>query len=55
VSETLEEFLARSRAERVAAGFPEHLTDGPAFDRIVAIAANINTDTERRRDGTTGA
>jgi hypothetical protein len=48
MSETLEQFLARSRAERVARGGTEHLEDGPTLDRIVAIVANINAKTECR-------
>jgi hypothetical protein len=55
MSESLEEFLARSLAERVAAGFPEHLEDEATLNRIVAIVANIPTDTGRTdSDGTAG-
>jgi hypothetical protein len=47
-ADVIERFLARSRAERIAAGFPEHLEDGPTLDRIVSIVANIVTTPETR-------
>ena len=44
MSETLEQFLARSRAERIARGGTAHLEDEATIDRIVTIVANTNTN-----------
>jgi hypothetical protein len=45
---TVEEFLVRCRAERAQAGFPRHVEDPVALDKLVTIVAGHDRDRGRR-------
>jgi hypothetical protein len=52
--EVIEQFLARRRRERAAAGLPEHLDDPDVLARIAAIVARCDTTSEGHHDHAAG-